>query len=144
MSMTLESRKGVSSEMNVTPLIDVLLVLLIIFMVLLPHHYFGENADIPQQTSEHATTSPEGTVVIEMIDAGEDQRPLLKINQERVAWEQLEKRLHDIYQLRIEKVAFLKGDPEIHFENVADVLDITHRAGVDRVGLMDSDQKSKP
>jgi biopolymer transport protein ExbD len=142
MSMTLESRKGVSSEMNVTPLIDVLLVLLIIFMVLLPRHYFGENADIPQQTSERPT-GPEATVVIEMIDLGENQRPLLKINQEQVAWEQLEKRLHDVYQLRMEKVAFLKGDPEIHFENVAEVLDITHRAGVDRVGLMDTDQKSR-
>jgi biopolymer transport protein TolR len=142
MSMTLEPRKGVSSEMNVTPLIDVLLVLLIIFMVLLPHHYFGENADIPKQTSERST-SPEDTVVIEMIDLGENQRPLLKVNQEQVAWEQLEKRLHDIYQLRMEKVAFLKGDPEVHFENVADVLDISHRAGVDRVGLMDADQKSK-
>ena len=140
MSMTLGSRQGIASEMNVTPLIDVLLVLLIIFMVLLPHHYFGENADIPLPTKERPA-GLETTVVIQMIDAGENQRPRLRINKEQVAWDGLETRLREIYQLRMEKVAFLKGDPEIHFENVAEVLDITHRAGVDRVGLMDEKQR---
>ena len=145
MSMNTGSRAGVSSEMNVTPLIDVLLVLLIIFMIVLPHHRLGETADIPlPNTDKKPVPPPEGTIVIRLIDAGENQRPQLKINEEEVSWDDLEKRLHEIYQLRVEKTAFLKGDPEIEFENIAEVLDITHRAGVDRVGLMDAAGKPQP
>jgi biopolymer transport protein TolR len=141
MSMILGSRKDVSSEMNVTPLIDVLLVLLIIFMVLLPHHYFGEAAEIPSQ-DKGGPRGPEPTVVIRLINAGEEQRPALQINEETVLWDTLEQRLREIYQPRMEKVAFLNGDPDIRFENVAEVLDVTHRAGVDRIGLID--EKSRP
>ncbi|HLW52985.1 MAG TPA: biopolymer transporter ExbD [Candidatus Angelobacter sp.] len=136
MSMILGSRKDVSSEMNVTPLIDVLLVLLIIFMVMLPHHRVGEAAEIPQP-AQVSPRPPEGTIVIQLLYAGENQRPALKINEERVPWDTLEDRLRRIYQRRMEKVAFLSGDPEVNFENVAQVIDISHRAGVDRVGLMD-------
>lgn len=145
MSMNVGSRAGVSSEMNVTPLIDVLLVLLIIFMMVLPHHRLGETADIPlPNTDKKPAPPPDGTIVIRLIDAGGNQRPQLKINEEEISWDNLEKRLHKIYQLRVEKTAFLKGDPEIEFENIAEVLDITHRAGVDRVGLMDAAGKPQP
>jgi len=71
-----------------------------------------------------------------LLDSGDEQRPKIEINQEAVRWESLETRLRDTYRGRADKVAFLKGDPEINFEYVADVIDISHRAGVDRVGLM--------
>lgn len=140
MSMTLGSRKDVASEINVTPLIDVLLVLLIIFMVVLPHRHFGEKADIPFPSIDAPLPPPITTIVIQLLDAGDGQRPKIEINHQPVAWEGSEPRLRELYQLRSDKVAFLKGDPEINFEYVVDVIDTSHRAGVDRVGLMSDKQ----
>ncbi len=135
MSMTFGARKSVSSEINVTPLIDVLLVLLIIFMVVLPNHHHGETADIPQPSPEKIAGDP-APILILLHDAGEGKRPDLKINGQAVAWEGLAGKLQTIYQTRAEKTAFLKGDPEIDFEFVAEAVDITHRAGAERVGLL--------
>lgn len=137
MSINLGSRSnGPSAEMNVTPLIDLLLVLLIIFMIVLPHHYAGEKADIPQPSSDAATPPPEGTIVIQLHDEGEGKRPKLKINGEEVSWDGLEPRLRKIFLPRVSRIAFMKGGPELDFEYVAQAVDITHRAGADRVGLM--------
>jgi biopolymer transport protein TolR len=73
------------------------------------------------------------------LGAGQGESPELKINQDSVAWNALDLRLKEIFQLRAEKVAFLKSDPEIDFQHVANALDIAHQAGVDRIGLMDPD-----
>ena len=135
MAITLGGRGVASSEINVTPLIDVLLVLLIIFMVL-PHPSKGETAEIPQPPDKEAILPPEKTIVIQLNDAGPSQRPTLKINEDGVAWENLEAELQKIYIRRIEKVAFLKGDPEIDFQFVGEVVDMTHHAGVTHVGLI--------
>ena len=135
MAITLGGRGIASSEINVTPLIDVLLVLLIIFMVL-PHPSKGETAEIPRPPDKEAVTPPDETIVIQLKDAGPSQRPLLKINKDDVAWENLEAELQKIYLRRIEKVAFLKGDPEIDFQFVGEVVDMTHHVGVTHVGLM--------
>jgi biopolymer transport protein ExbD len=132
MSMTLGAHKNASSEMNVTSLIDVLLVLLIIFMVL-PHHR-GEKAEIPQTTT--APANPDDPIVIQLLDSGSGRPPSLKINHQVVAVDALEKRLTEIFQNRIEKTAFLKGDPEVDFQYVAEVMDTARRAGVGRVGLL--------
>jgi biopolymer transport protein ExbD len=134
MSMTLGNRGRVSSEINVTPMIDVLLVLLVIFMVL-PHRTFGESAEIPLEAKSNAP-QPEKPIVIQLQQTAENQRPDLKINAEKVAWEDLGSRLEKIYSSHADKVAFLKGDPEIPFQYVADVVDTAHHAGVEHVGLM--------
>jgi biopolymer transport protein ExbD len=136
MSMMVGARSARSSEINVTPLIDVLLVLLIIFMVILPEHKMGEKTLVPQPSLESATKPPESPIVIQLNNVGASQRPILKINQEEVPWDGLEARLAAVYKQREDKVAFVKGDPDVEFEYVAEAVDITHRAGADRIGLM--------
>lgn len=136
MSMMVGARSTRSSEINVTPLIDVLLVLLIIFMVILPEHKMGEKTLVPQPSPESAAKPPELPIVIQLNNAGASQPPILKINQEEVPWDELEARLAAVYKQREDKVAFVKGDPNVEFEYVAEAVDITHRAGADRIGLM--------
>lgn len=136
MSMMVGARSTRSSEINVTPLIDVLLVLLIIFMVILPEHKMGEKTLIPQPSPESAARDPESPIVIQLSNVNASQRPILKINQEEVSWDGLEARLSAVYKQREDKVAFVKGDPDVEFEYVAEAVDITHRAGADRIGLM--------
>src|SRR5262245_42046599 len=136
MSMGSGSRSGVNSDINVTPMIDVLLVLLIIFMVILPHHFWGEQADIPIPAEQEKTPSPEDPVVIQLHDSGLHSAPTLTVNRQDVAWPDLDAKLHQVLAGRIERVAFLKGDPEIDFQYVADAVDTAHHAGAERVGLL--------
>lgn len=133
MSMTLGARRSLASEMNVTPLIDVLLVLLIIFMVVLPEHKRGESADIPHQ--ESVVDDPVLTVV-QLHDTGVGRRPDLKINQQDVAWDDLENKLQSIFRTKATRIAFVKGDPQIDFEYVAQAIGMAHHAGAERVGLL--------
>jgi biopolymer transport protein ExbD len=136
MSMSTGARNGRSAEINVTPLIDVLLVLLIIFMVILPKHELGEAALIPQPNTDSTPVKPEEQIVIQLKDSGSGKRPDLEINQQQVKWDDLEGRLATIYRARQDHTAFVKGDPDVEFSFVAEALDITHRAGADRVGLL--------
>jgi len=136
--MLLGSQGKISAEINVTPMIDLLLVLIIIFMVVLPHNSTGEKTEIPQPSNDPMQSGPDTKIVIQLHDAGESRRPDLRINEQDVKWEDLESTLKDIYTLRMDKVAFLQGDPEVDFQYVADVVDMTHHAGVLRVGLMDA------
>jgi biopolymer transport protein ExbD len=123
--------------MNITPLIDVLLVLIIVFMVVVSMtKEQGLEAQIPQATQDPAVPQPVTTIVVQVAWTGKDQTPQLRINQDAVSWDQLQPRLHDIFKQRAEKVAFVKGDDDIDFDYVAQVIDMAREAGVEKVGLM--------
>ena len=129
-------------QINVTPLIDVLLTLIIVFMVVVSmDKEQGETAQIPQpdQKQTESIAQP-STVVIQVVWTKQDQPPTVKINQDEVRWEDLETRLAEIYLKRAEKVVFVRGDSDVDFQYVADVIDLAHHAGVQRVGLLTMDR----
>jgi biopolymer transport protein TolR len=138
MGMAVGPSGGQSCEINVTPLIDVLLVLLIIFMVITPLTPKGLDALVPQPPPPNAPKNQNNdrTIVVQVIDRGPGQTPGLKINQDDVTWDTLQGRLTDVFKTRAEKAMFVKGDDNIPFADVANVIDIGHASGVDKVGLI--------
>ncbi len=120
-------------DMNVTPFIDVLLVLLIIFMVIAPVTPKGLSALVPQpaKPNEQPSQSDLRTVVISI-----EKDKSMKINQDPVTEADLQTRLEDIFKSRAERVVFVKGDPDLEYGPVANVIDTAHAAGIDKVGLM--------
>lgn len=125
-------------QINVTPLIDVLLTLIVMFMLVVSlDKEYQEKAQIPQpQEQGKSNPQPERTIVIQIVWTAKDAPPSVKINQTVVRWEELETRLAQIYLTRAEKVAFVRGDADVDFQYVADVIDLAHHAGVQRIGLL--------
>ena len=134
MGIHIGGNKGQMAEPNVVPLIDVLLVLIIIFMVITPLTPKGLEALVPQPPPPGQQADPDilaKTVVVQIGRGGS-----LKINEEPYTWETLGQRLEDIFKTRAEKVAFVKGDDEIQFADVARAIDIMRASGVEKVGLI--------
>jgi biopolymer transport protein ExbD len=138
MAFSTAGRGPLKAEMNVTPMIDILLVLIIVFMVVVVSAFQskGLDAQIPQPGTKVDNAITPRTIIIQLGWAGDDKRPALKINDETVAWDQLPERLVNIFARRAERVAFVKGDDDIDFRYVAEVISIAKNSGVERVGLL--------
>jgi biopolymer transport protein ExbD len=120
--------------MNVVPLIDILLVLIIIFMVITPLTPKGLQALVPQPSPPDTKQQQEleqKTVVVQVLENN-----VLKINEDPADWNTLGPRLNEIFKLRAEKVAFVKGDDTVVFANVARAIDVMRASGVEKVGLI--------
>jgi len=133
MGMEVGESHGSMSVPNVVPLIDILLVLIIIFMVITPRVPNGLDAIVPQPSpnQQQNTELENKTVVVQVESNGK-----LKINQEDTNWDALGPRMETIFKERAEKVAFVKGDNEVLFMDVARAIDIMRGAGIDKIGLI--------
>jgi biopolymer transport protein ExbD len=145
MAMSMGGSGASAPQMNVTPLIDVLLVLIIIFMVIVAQSKEkGLEAQIPQPpTNPDTTPPPVRTIVIQLSAAKSGDTPELKINEQAVSWADLKSQLADIFKQRAERVALVQGDDEVDFEYVADVIDTARAAGVDKVGLLPKEMAAR-
>ena len=147
MAMSMAGGRPTGPQLNVTPMIDVLLVLIIIFMVIvMQSKENGLEAEIPQPPDPTTNSAPPPirTILIQLREpAAKSDEPRLAINSEDVSWNDLRPRLFDIYKQRAEKVAFVEGDDAVEFQFVARVIDEARAAGVDHVGLMPKEVAAK-
>jgi len=137
MSMTTGGGGGYSSDINMTPMIDILLVLLIIFMVIVPVTPKGLDAMVPQPPKDPTKNPPpsDRTIVVQVLHIP-GGAPQYKINETPYQKSELLPRLTEIYANRAERIMFVKGDDDVNFSSVAEVIDIGRAANVDHIGLM--------
>jgi biopolymer transport protein ExbD len=126
-------RRGIVSDVNVVPLIDILLVLLVILMII-PHRQKGLEAAIPQQTDRPVSIDPPETIIVQIASDGS-----ARINQSGVPLGELSARLQDMFARRSDRVAFVQADRSLEFQAVAHVLDLMHSAGATPIGLLSSE-----
>jgi biopolymer transport protein TolR len=130
MGMAVGGKRDIVSDMNVVPLIDILLVLLVIFMMIRGYSV-GEDALVPQPSVEKVPGPPPDVVVIQVLADG-----ALRINQEPVTFDKLGSRIEEIFEQRASRVAFIRGDQPVEFGMVAKVIDVMHTSGIASVGLL--------
>jgi biopolymer transport protein ExbD len=133
MGMAVGGGGSAKADINMTPMIDVLLVLIIIFMVITPLTPKGLEALVPQppKADQPQSQADQRTVVIVI-----NRDKSMTINQEPTDEQRLGPRLEEIFKTRAERVVFVKGDNELEYQYVAKAIDIAHGAGIDKVGLM--------
>jgi biopolymer transport protein TolR len=130
---SLGGKRGILSGVNVVPLIDILLVLLVIFMIV-PHHQMGLQADLPQQSASPDSVAGSEAIIVQLSSDGS-----LRINPSVMEREALPLCLQQAFALRAQHVAFLQGDRSLEFHAVTQVLDLMHSAGASSVGLLTSE-----
>jgi len=129
--------RGLTNEPNVTPMIDVLLVLLIIFMLVVPMSRKAIDLQLPDPTEQQSSATPPPQIVLEVLPGNKfavNKEPLTKAN--------LASRLKEIYDGRPEKIIFVKGDPKVKYSDVIYAMDVARGAGVKVIGVSPKDQPS--
>jgi biopolymer transport protein ExbD len=130
-------KRGIVADVNVVPLIDILLVLLVIFMII-PHGQKGLGAELPQSGDPRNSKLAPETILVQVASDGS-----VRINQSDVPDGRLRGKLEEIFSRRAQRVAFLQGDRSLEFQSVARVLDAMHSAGAAPVGLLTSELEKK-
>ena len=136
MSMTTGGR-GLTNEPNVTPMIDVLLVLLIIFMLVVPMSRKAIDLQLPDPSEQQSSETPPPQIVLEVFP-GEK----FMVNKEPLTKATLAARLKEIYDGRPEKIIFVKGDPKVKYSDVIYAMDVARGAGVKVIGVSPKEQPS--
>jgi biopolymer transport protein TolR len=130
MAMSTGGSGGLTNEPNVTPMIDVLLVLLIIFMIVVPLSRKAIDVQLPDPTPAPQTTTPPDQIVLEVMPGSQ-----LQINKQPVTKAQLPQRLTEIFAPRPDKIIFVKGDSAVKFQDVIWAMDVARGAGVKVIGV---------
>ena len=136
MAMTAGGAKGLTNDINVTPMIDVLLVLLIIFMLVVPMSRKAIDLQLPDPTEQTESTNPPPQIVLEVLPGQK-----YMVNKQPLTRNDLGKRLTEIYKDRPEKIIFVKGDPKIKYQDVIYAMDVARGSGVKVIGVSPKESK---
>jgi biopolymer transport protein TolR len=137
MAMSAGKTGALTNDINVTPMIDVLLVLLIIFMMVIPMSRKALDLQLPDPTPQPENTGPPPSqIVLEVLPGN-----VFKINSQPVASAELQKKLKEIYDPRPDKIIFVKGDPKVKYSDVIAAMDAARGAGVKVIAATPKDVK---